>query len=67
MNKMEGNKVIITERRTHGHSYLNTKGSVRLIMPELTVPTAVRVAATTGDLLFLIGERLVQEDEDMEP
>ena len=40
--------------------------SIRLIVPELTVPTAVRVAAATGDLLFLIGERLVQEDEEIE-
>jgi hypothetical protein len=35
-------------------------------VPELTVPTAVRVAAAAEDLLFLIGERLVQEDEEIE-
>ncbi len=40
--------------------------SIRLILPELTAPTAVRVAAAAEDLLFLIGERLVQEDEEIE-
>jgi hypothetical protein len=38
--------------------------TLRLLMPEYTPLTAVRATATSGDLLFLLGEQLDEEDED---
>src|SRR4051794_6107491 len=32
--------------------------SLRLLMPDYTPPTAVRVVASSGDLLFIVGEQL---------
>jgi hypothetical protein len=37
---------------------------VRLLMPAYTPPMDIRVTASAGDLLFLLGERLDEEDED---
>ncbi len=38
--------------------------SLQLLMPEYMPLTAVRVAALTGDLLFIMREQLDKEDED---
>ena len=38
--------------------------SLRLLMPRYMPPTAVKVAASTGDLLFLMGEQFDEEDEE---
>ena len=38
--------------------------SLRLLVPESVPLTAIRVTASVGDLLFLIGEQLDEEDED---
>jgi hypothetical protein len=38
--------------------------SIRLICPELTAPSAVRVVAAKEVLLILLGELVAQDDED---
>ena len=38
--------------------------SLRLLMPKAVAPTAVRVTASAGDLLFLMGERLDEDGVD---
>jgi hypothetical protein len=38
--------------------------SFRLLMPDHMPPIDIKVTATAGDLLFLLGEQLDEEDED---
>jgi hypothetical protein len=61
-------------RRKHeGYPYEDTSSrtlkvehegrSLQLLMPEYMPPTTVKVAASTGDLLFLMGEQLDEEED----
>jgi hypothetical protein len=38
--------------------------ALRILMPEFVRPTAVKVTASAGDFLFLLGEELDEEDLD---
>ncbi len=40
--------------------------SLQLLMPEYALPTEVKSVASSGDLLFLMGRQLDEEDEDGE-
>jgi len=61
-------------RKHEGYAYGDSKAhvrtiehegrSLRLLVPEYTPPIDLKVTASVGELLFLLGEQREEEDED---